>query len=852
MKYRFSVPIAVLTLMLGCSSEEPSYDELWESTLSRVSTRTYERQGRDGTTVSVQQPFFRDAKGRYVHFKGINVSGSHKAPPTEEFPSLYPLPQDPELRERCTTTFPMPRECIPAKKVSYIGRPFPVDEIDRWYATLAELGFNSVRLITNWESIQPFQVGECEGEQYSEECFDQDYLAYYELLVERAKAHGIYVLIDMHQDIFSRYLVNYYNEEPDYVFLGETKTPAEGSLDHFVLSLFPPFTDWVRGHGAPRWVVETALPEKNLDSEYWGYFRGAGGMVTELGTPNLDFFGPLQNLLDAFDPDGEDPEYLATLFQRLPDRPFEVYETSDLLPLNPWILSGLLSVDVDRSFASFFAGDVVFPDRVVDSNGCTRRAIEFEAGRNWSELGILAGRAKCQGAPPEGDQFEDLPDLRTYLQGRYIASFRKLAEIGSRHDNVIGYDVMNEPVGAFIMMAISGLFAQMSADDEAGEIQEGPIQSLLVSLLGEEVGADAWTVIDALRLLPLDGRAETLEKWGMTGIDAGAALGINFGFEETYLQPFYERVGQAIQAVDENAIIWFEPATSIRLLTGPMQFFDQPLTKPQGIDQLVYAPHWYPDIYPKPGTGSTPRDFNLDEWQYRDFRGALNKYIKEGPAWMGNIPVVFGEFGTYFNFGDPEQSRDNNYQISAHILNRYYEAFEDLNVGNMVWCFSAENDIFRGELWNHEDFSIIDENGEARAWPAYVRTTARATSGRLISQKFLSQYAYWDVRPDAADPEGTYTLKMRGSESGAPTEIFVPERVYSDGFYVWLSDGEAYFDEQRQMLYWYPFNRGPDTIHSIRIEPPRPNKEMLNWTYFFHEGTRVDGVKGANPEEASR
>ena len=575
-------------------------------------------------------------------------------------------------------------------------------------------------------------------------------------------------------------------------------------------------------------------------------------MVTANGAPNLEFFGSLQNLLKAFDPDGGDPEYLATLFQRLPERPFEVYETSDLLPLNPWILSGLLSVDIDRSFASFFAGDKVFPDRVVDSNGCTRRAIEFEGGRNWEELGILAGRAKCQGAPPEGDQFEDLPNLRDYLQGRYIAAFEQLALIGKKYDNVIGYDVMNEPVGAFIMMAISGLISQMSATNEGEPLDDGPIQSLLSSLLGEELGEDAWAVIDSLQLLPLDGKAETLEKWGMTGIDAGAALGINFGFEENYLQPFYERVGQAIEAVDENAIIWFEPATSLRLLTGPMQFFDQPLTKPQGIKQLVYAPHWYPDIYPKPGTGSTPRSFNLDEWQYRDFKKSLKKYIDEGPAWMGNIPVIFGEFGTYFNFGDPDQSRETDYQISAHILNRYYEAFEELSVGNMLWCFSAENDKARGELWNHEDFSVIDENGEPRAWTAYVRTGARSTSGRLIKQRFFSQYAYWEARPDVVDPERTFQLSMAGRESDAPTEIFVPSKVYPEGFYVWLSDGEVFFDEANQMLYWYPFNRGPNVTHSLKIAPPRVNQENLNWNYFFANGVRVIGSTPLGAKESGK
>ena len=67
---------------------------------------------------------------------------------------------------------------------------------------LAGLGFNSVRLITNWESIQPYKPNSdiCLGsDRYTDECYDLDYLAYYEALIAKAKAHGIYVLVDMHQ-----------------------------------------------------------------------------------------------------------------------------------------------------------------------------------------------------------------------------------------------------------------------------------------------------------------------------------------------------------------------------------------------------------------------------------------------------------------------------------------------------------------------------------------------------------------------------------------------------------------------------------------------------------------------------
>ena len=107
-----------------------------------------------------------------------------------------------------------------------------------------------------------------------------------------------------------------------------------------------------------------------------------------------------------------------------------------------------------------------------------------------------------------------LTKLKEYLQGRYIKAFEALAEIGRQYDNVIGYDVMNEPVGAFVMMAISGLINQLSSEEPGEPVDDTLLQSLLNSLLGETVGADAWTVIQALQLLPLDGRAETLEKWG--------------------------------------------------------------------------------------------------------------------------------------------------------------------------------------------------------------------------------------------------------------------------------------------------------------------------------------------------
>ena len=174
-----------------------------------------------------------DAHGRYVQIKGINVSGSHKAPPTEVHipldvaqtgepagqrsrPSRYPITD--RDREACLTQTPIPADCleqgeggVPCTEtdtcsVDYIASPF-TGRCRSLVRRLAGLGFNSVRLITNWESIQPYKPN-------SDICLASDHIpmnvTISSILVLRfpigkAKAHGIYVLVDMHQDIFTPY-----------------------------------------------------------------------------------------------------------------------------------------------------------------------------------------------------------------------------------------------------------------------------------------------------------------------------------------------------------------------------------------------------------------------------------------------------------------------------------------------------------------------------------------------------------------------------------------------------------------------------------------------------------------------
>ncbi|MDM7939855.1 MAG: cellulase family glycosylhydrolase [Methanothrix sp.] len=96
---------------------------------------------------------FYDREGRRMCFRGVNIAGNAKFPPFIPF------------QESC------------------------------WWDLLASWGFNMVRLTIFWEAIEP-----------EPDTYDLCYLAKVLEMVDQASQRGIYILLDMHQDLYSRTL----------------------------------------------------------------------------------------------------------------------------------------------------------------------------------------------------------------------------------------------------------------------------------------------------------------------------------------------------------------------------------------------------------------------------------------------------------------------------------------------------------------------------------------------------------------------------------------------------------------------------------------------------------------------
>jgi len=121
--------------------------------------------------------WFKDEQGRTLMLRGVNLGGSSKVPFT---------PNGATYRQE---------NFFDHRHVSFIGRPFPLDEAEEHYGRLKAWGLTFLRFLITWEAVEHAGPGQ----------YDEDYLDYLYAVVKKAADFGIEVFIDPHQDAWSRF-----------------------------------------------------------------------------------------------------------------------------------------------------------------------------------------------------------------------------------------------------------------------------------------------------------------------------------------------------------------------------------------------------------------------------------------------------------------------------------------------------------------------------------------------------------------------------------------------------------------------------------------------------------------------
>jgi len=617
---------------------------------------------------------FKDSFGRTLMLRGVNLAGSSKVP--------YPNGAT-HIREGF----------FAHRDVSFVGRPFPLDEADEHFARLEAWGFTFLRLLVTWEAIEHAGPGQ----------YDLAYLAYLAAVVDKAAEYGINVFIDLHQDVWSR-------------FTG--------------------------GDGAPGWTLE------------------------KIGFEMRNF-----NVTGA-----------ALVHQTVEGR----------YPRMEWA-NNYVKLACATMFTLFFAGNDFAPQTLID-----------------------------------GEPAQD------YLQRHYLGAMQQVAKCLRDKANVLGYDAMNEPSKGFIGRSD---LAVLEGTLKLG-LSPTPYQAMLLgSGYAQEVAVWAldylgWRKIGTQWIDPQGVRAwqagvECI--WRQNGIwdlDASGKPhlkhpdhfakvdGKAVSFARDYALPFFKKFARSIREVDTDALIFIE--------FDAVGDDEIPELAPYETQHFVYAPHWYDFL-----TLISKRYFShvgLDTINFRPVVGrqsvrasyaAQLKYLKDtAKNQLAGIPTIIGETGIPYDLNNGQAYRSNNFAAQAKAVDDYMQAIEANLLNVTIWNYTPDNSNQYGDNWNEEDLSIFSRdqqsepqniNSGGRALNALVRPYASATVGTPIRMTY-----------DVHSGDFEYIFRHEQFVDG-PTELFVPNYQYPDGYTVEISDGEYERDVDRQRLYYY--HSTSNITHRIMIRP---------------------------------
>lgn len=123
-----------------------------------------------------------DARKRIL--KGINVDCSMKLPVEPFMTSYEGNCADP------TNIF------FEGETVSFVGRPFPLEDAELHFHRIKLWGYNTIRYLVTWEALEHAGPGK----------YDEDFIDYtVEVLRIIYEVGGLYVFLECHQDVWSRY-----------------------------------------------------------------------------------------------------------------------------------------------------------------------------------------------------------------------------------------------------------------------------------------------------------------------------------------------------------------------------------------------------------------------------------------------------------------------------------------------------------------------------------------------------------------------------------------------------------------------------------------------------------------------
>ncbi|RIB29178.1 Glycoside Hydrolase Family 5 protein [Gigaspora rosea] len=130
-----------------------------------------------GGSIHADGRWFKDEQGRTCMLRGVNLCGNSK------------LPTKPDGSSHLIEGF------FDHRNVSFVGRPFPLEDVHEHFSRLRTWGLTFVRLLVPWEALEHAGPG----------IYDEEFIDYLINVINEMPRYGIKCFIDPHQDCWSRF-----------------------------------------------------------------------------------------------------------------------------------------------------------------------------------------------------------------------------------------------------------------------------------------------------------------------------------------------------------------------------------------------------------------------------------------------------------------------------------------------------------------------------------------------------------------------------------------------------------------------------------------------------------------------
>ena len=594
-----------------------------------------------------------DESGRKILLKGINLDASMKLPSEPNMPSYKGNPQNPG------------DIWYDGDHVSFVGRPFPLSDAKEHLARIKSWGYNTIRYLLTWEAIEHKGPG----------IYDDEFVDYtIEILKVIHELGGLYVFLEFHQDVWSRYSGG--SGAPMWTLYAAGLDPKKfGPTEAAIL------------HNEPRFHDES--PER-YHKMLWtsNYKRLAAFTMFTLLFAGKNYFPDLiingENIQD--------------------------YLQSHLLNAHAYIWKAVV-----KKLPHMVKDGTILGFELMNEPNCGLIGHE--------DLSIIPFSQQLRvGTTPTAYQA-----LRLGMGLACEVDVYRIAITGpQRYDNKVV-----DPKGVRAWLSPEDAIA---VDKKYGW-KRGPNWKLGECIYAQR-GVWKWdSDVDweALPTLTTDERKNIAnakcallkpyffsvpdKDYILSTDKVPKAIDINYFINHNFVD-FFIKFKKTVRDIEPNAFVFLQPP----VLELPPNVKDDPR---KVVDRrTVYCPHYYDGMSLMFKSWNTK--YNVDTlgimrgrylnpvlgivFGERAIRNCIRKQFIEMRAEcednLGLIPILMSETGMPFDMDKKKSYENQKYVSQTAALDALSYALEGLNMHHTYWCYASINCHEWGDRWNNEDFSF--------------------------------------------------------------------------------------------------------------------------------------------------